>query len=247
MVEEMIVPGKEPEVQYHVQIYIPEQSPPPEGFPVIYVLDGHMYFGYGADTMRNQAGNAPKTGIEPAIVVGVALHAENAVVREHRFYDFTPPAAVYKYPDRFKGVTMSKHGGADTFLDWLTEELQPRIMDSYPIQQEKQCLYGHSLGGLFTLYSMYKRPEAFQCYLAISPSIWWNEKHIHSFVNDAKDANLFIGVGKEEGFMVEDAHAFYHRLLSIMEERAVYYVAEGENHASIVPTTMSRAFRYFFQ
>ena len=247
MIEEMIVAGKEPEVQYRVQIFVPEQSPPPEGFPVIYVLDGHMYFGYGADTIRNQAGNAPKTGIEPAIVVGIALQAEDTVVRERRFYDFTPPAAAYKYPDRLKGMKIGKHGGADTFLDWLTEELQPRIMDSYPIQQEKQCLYGHSLGGLFTLYSMFKRPEAFQCYLAISPSIWWNEKHIYSFMNDAKDAKLFIGVGNEEGFMVEDAQALYQRLPNGVEEGAVYHVAEDENHASVVPATMSRAFRYFFQ
>ncbi|PAD38879.1 hypothetical protein CHH53_08915 [Terribacillus sp. 7520-G] len=247
MIEEWILPGKESEVRYRVQIYIPEQSPPPEGFPVIYVLDGHMYFGYGADVIRNQSFNASKTGIEPAIIVGIALEAEDAIIRERRFYDFTPPAAVYKYPDRFKGVTIDKHGGADIFLDWIIGELQPKVVESYPVQSDKQCLYGHSLGGLFTLYSMFKRPEAFQCYLAISPSIWWNEKHIYSFVNDVKESKLFMGVGKEEGFMVEDATAFYHSLPSGLEERASCYVAEGENHASVVPTTMSRAFRYFFQ
>ncbi|MFP7493158.1 alpha/beta hydrolase-fold protein [Terribacillus saccharophilus] len=247
MREEWILEGKEPDVQYHVQIYVPDQAPPSEGFPVIYVLDGNAYFGYGADTIRNQSFNGLKTGIEPAIIVGIALKAEDAIIRERRFYDFTPPAAAYKYPDRFKNTTIDKHGGADIFLDWIVEELQPKILENYAVDLKKQCLYGHSLGGLFTLYSMFRRPEAFQCYLAISPSIWWNEKHIYSFVHDTKDVRLFIGVGKEEGIMVEDATAFYHRLPIVLEESTAYHIADDENHASVVPTTMSRAFRYFFQ
>lgn len=76
--------------------------------------------------------------------------------------------------------------------------------------------------------------------------LWWNEKHIYSFLNEAKDSKLFIGVGEKEGFMVEDVMALYHRLPSVMDGKTAYYVADDENHASVVPATLSRAFRYFF-
>jgi uncharacterized protein len=247
MTEEWTLSGKEPGVNYRVQLFIPDQPPQSEdGYPVIYMLDGNAYFGFGADVIRNQSHNMLKTGVDPAIVVGIALDAEETVIRERRFYDFTPPASAYKFPDRMKWKTTGKHGGADIFLDWLVDELQPRILENYNVQHDKQCLYGHSLGGLFTLYSMFKRPEAFQCYLAISPSIWWNDKHIYSFLNKDQDSKLFIGVGEKEGFMVEDALALYHRLPSSIDEKTLYYVADDENHASVVPATLSRAFRYFF-
>ncbi|MEC0301693.1 alpha/beta hydrolase [Terribacillus saccharophilus] len=247
MTEEWILSGKEPGVHYRVQIFIPDHPPQSEeGYPLIYMMDGNYYFGLGADVIRNQSHKVLKTGVDPAIVVGISLDAEESVIRERRFYDFTPPASVYKFPDKMKWKTTGKHGGAEIFLDWLIDELQPKILENYQVQQNKQCLYGHSLSGLFALYSMFKRPEAFQCYLAISPSIWWNEKHIYSFLKDAKDSKLFIAVGEEEGFMVEDSLALYHRLPSAMDEKTAYYVADDENHASVVPATLSRAFRYFF-
>lgn len=247
MTEEWILSGKEPGVHYRVQISILDHPPQSEeGYPVIYMLDGNAYFGLGKDVIRNQSHNMLKTGVDPAIVVGISLDAEESVIRERRFYDFTPPASAYKFPDRMKWKTTGKHGGAEIFLDWLIDELQPKILENYQVQRDKQCLYGHSLSGLFALYSMFKRPEAFQCYLAISPSIWWNEKHIYSFLKDAKDSKLFIAVGEEEGFMVEDSLALYHRLPSAMDEKTAYYVADEENHASVVPATLSRAFRYFF-
>nr|WP_318539907.1 alpha/beta hydrolase-fold protein [Terribacillus saccharophilus] len=218
MTEEWILSGKEPGVHYRVQIFIPDHPPQSEeGYPVIYMLDGNAYFGLGKDVIRNQSHNMLKTGVDPAIVVGISLDAEESVIRERRFYDFTPPASAYKFPDRMKWKTTGKHGGAEIFLDWLIDELQPKILENYQVQRDKQCLYGHSLSGLFALYSMFKRPEAFQCYLAISPSIWWNEKHIYSFLKDAKDSKLFIAVGEEEGFMVEDSLA-----LSIIVYRVLW-------------------------
>lgn len=35
-------------------------------------------------------------------------------------------------------------------------------------------LFGSSLGGLFTLYALLERPEAFNAYIAVSPAIWWD-------------------------------------------------------------------------
>jgi uncharacterized protein len=247
MIEEWVMEGDEPGVSYRIQISIPQLPPQQEALPVIYVLDGHNYFGMASDVIRLQSGNAQKTGVKPAMVVGILLDAEDSAIRERRFYDFTPHVSDYTYPERFKGKTMGKHGGAEQFLDWLLQKLQPRILDNYYVQVDKQCLYGHSLSGLFSLYTMLKRPDAFQCYLAISPSIWWNEKQVHDFLNQTTNSKLFLAVGEKEGFMVEDSMFFVDCLPSMMKETTECYVARDENHASIVPATMSRAFRYFFR
>ena len=37
---------------------------------------------------------------------------------------------------------------------------------------------GYSLGGLFTLHVKFRHPEAYQTYVAGSPSIWWNGREV---------------------------------------------------------------------
>ncbi|MFC3216819.1 alpha/beta hydrolase [Comamonas sp. JC664] len=48
----------------------------------------------------------------------------------------------------------------------------------YPVNLERQSLFGHSFGGLFALYALYERPQAFEAIVAASPSMEWNGQHI---------------------------------------------------------------------
>ncbi|MNI36280.1 Ferri-bacillibactin esterase BesA [compost metagenome] len=240
---------------YDVKVHVPQEAPPEGGFPIYYVLDGNSYFHFARDVIRLQSGNAPKTGISPAIVVGIGHHGEYEERSKRRFYDFTPVADQYIYPERLKGANIGVHGGADKFLDFLEQELMPVIHKKYRVDQSKQALFGHSLSGLFVLITLFKRPDLFQYYLATSPSIWWNDHEIvgtaERFLRDGELENLedrkmlLIAVGSKETFMVDDARELYslinkHRHLNLTTD---LYIAEDENHASIVPTIMSRAFR----
>ena len=56
---------------------------------------------------------------------------------------------------------------------------------------------------------------------------------------------IFIGVGELETFMVEDARQIADQLEKVMD--IVFYEALSENHASVVPTVMSRAIRYVYK
>jgi predicted alpha/beta superfamily hydrolase len=42
----------------------------------------------------------------------------------------------------------------------------------------REALYGHSYGGLFALHALFTRTHSFDCYIASSPSIWWNDNDI---------------------------------------------------------------------
>lgn len=86
-----------------------------------------------------------------------------------RNLDLTPPS----------GEKMDGFGEADTFLDFIEHSVRPAIKARFPkISTSREALYGHSFGGLFTLHALFCRPKLFDCYIASSPSVWWNEKCI---------------------------------------------------------------------
>ncbi len=230
---------------YTINIYVPQGEIPQGGFPVLYVLDGSSYFNLVKEAIRLQSRNAPKTGIVPAIVVGVGHGAD---MHERRFYDFTAPAEMYSYPARFKGNGYDKHGGAVSFSRFLQEELKPQIQQQFHVNEKHQTLFGHSLAGYFVLWQLLNEKHSFQRYIAISPSIWWNEHELFHkasvFMEEHKQVNeqLFIGVGELETFMVDDGRQMTNELMQVMGIE--FYEALNENHASVVPTVMSRAIRF---
>ena len=120
----------------------------------------------------------------------------------------------------------------------------PKIESMYKINKQKKVLFGHSLSGLFTVWAMLRKPNLFSHYLAISPSIWWNNRELLRFAQSygGSMTNLFMAVGSEEYYILDDAK----ELNFILENKLKVdlHIAENENHASIVPTTMSRAFRF---
>ncbi|MFC5590396.1 hypothetical protein ACFPRA_15940 [Sporosarcina soli] len=63
------------------------------------------------------------------------------------------------------------------------------------------------------------------------------------------EQRLFIAVGELERFMVDDAKRLVERLEEAQSENldCTFYCAPEENHASVVPTTMSRAIRFINQ
>lgn len=228
---------------YTIHVYVPDGAVPEEGFPVIYLLDGGWYFDFAKNIVKLQSRNHPKTFVQPSIIVAISHQEED--VRTRRFYDFTGPAEQYVFPERTKGKHMDtkNYGGAEQFFAFLQQELKPKIYEKFATNREQETLYGHSLGGYFAIWCYLKQHEAFTHYLAISPSIWWNDMELLRFIDQKSMENqhsLFMAVGEHETFMVTESKQFIDKLAA---SEAVYYVAPDENHASIVPTTMSRAFR----
>lgn len=132
-------------------VYTPESYSSEEAYPIIYVLDGDEYFMMMASAVRYFAnrGFMPKS-----IVVGI----DNS---DHRDRDLTPTSDNYS----------PTGGGAEKFLSFLTEELMPSMASKYKIKPHS-TLFGASYGGLFVLNTLFTRPNSFDNYIAISPSIF---------------------------------------------------------------------------
>jgi predicted alpha/beta superfamily hydrolase len=95
-------------------------------------------------------------------------------------------------------------GGAARFLDALVSEVMPQVEARHPADPADRTLVGHSFGGLFALFTLFRQPAAFGRYLVISPALWWDDRvvlrHEQAWAenHDNLPARVFVAVGRSE-------------------------------------------------
>ncbi|MCQ8277630.1 alpha/beta hydrolase-fold protein [Acetobacteraceae bacterium KSS8] len=187
---------------YRIQMSIPAGPPPSAGYPVIYVLDGNIFFGTFAGAMRRRALAGE---LDEAIVVGIEDgEGPNSAIR-------TLDCTYVRLPLRDRTIMkeftpQSKTGGGEEFLRVIQAEIEPTVAAFAPIDQHRKAIFGWSLAGLFVVRTMLAHPEAFETYLATSPSLWFADREafgrVAAFERNVAlkglHPRLFIGVGKYE-------------------------------------------------
>ncbi len=242
---------------YRIFLYEPPIAAPPEGFPVFYLLDGNATFMTAVETVAMQMRRPEATGVPPSVIIGIGYPTDAPLDIERRRFDYTPKGA--------KEGTQAGVGGAVYFSDFIETDLKPIVEAMVPIDRRRQALFGHSFGGLFTLWSLFTHLELFQSYIAASPSIWWGGRciltHEAAFIKKMREAStearLLLTVGSLEQFphpdhteskssMVEDAAALGSRLAFQAGDRFKVSFVEltEETHVSVVPAAISRSVRF---
>lgn len=148
------------ERSYRILLSVPEGDPPTGGFPVFYVLDADAWFDAAVAVVRMRE----YSKLAPAIVVGVGSPS-GAFFDLSRTYDFTPAGVK---DESFGDVPT---GGAKEFRAFVRDTLKPWVNKQARVDQSREFLFGHSLGGLFALDTLLAAPDSFDVYLAASPSI----------------------------------------------------------------------------
>lgn len=173
---------------------IPKGRPPASGWPVLYLLDGNAAFDFLTPGHLDL--------VPGLMLVGVGYDTDRQFARERRTLDFTAPDGPGDgiRPDPVHPGRMA--GGARQFLDRLTGPLRQAAEEGLPVDPARRTLWGHSFGGLFTLYALLTRPQAFAGFAAISPSIWWDEALIRRVAAQSRPANpspaLLVALGDRE-------------------------------------------------
>ncbi|MEJ5126387.1 alpha/beta hydrolase-fold protein [Comamonas sp. MYb21] len=193
-----------PERVHRIMVAVPPAPPPPQGYPVLYLLDGNLLFTPTAQLMRNRFARGPSVPTQGAVVVGLGYDDSQVLDLAARSYDYTPPA-----PGPATDARGRAEGGADHFLDFIDQQVRPLVEASVPIDTTRQTFFGHSYGGLCVLHALLTRPGSFQRYVAASPSIWWRDglvlqalpgflAHAASQAKDAPPLRLLVTQGERE-------------------------------------------------
>jgi predicted alpha/beta superfamily hydrolase len=199
-----------------------------ERFPVLYMTDGDAHIQHTSGTVSFLARNAR---MPEMIVVGIT--------NTDRTRDLTP-THVAQAPDN-PNARFPTSGGADKFLKFIETELIPQVESKYRTQPYR-VLAGHSLGGLFAVHAMLTRPELFNSYIAVSPSLQWDNfvliDRAKEFFKGAKGKNrtLFVTLGNEPGD-IGDAYNLFNDVLRKQQAAGFTWEAvkmEDEDHGSVV-------------
>ncbi len=149
-------------------------------YPVLYLLDGDAHFMSVVGLVQQLSEVNGNTVCPDMIVVGIP--------NIDRQKDLTPSHA---------GDNTS--GGGEAFASFIEHELMPYVDSLYPTEPYRLFI-GHSLGGLTVMNTLIHHSQMFNAYLAIDPSMWWDNqlllKESGSILkgNGFKGKTLFLGV-----------------------------------------------------
>jgi len=207
--------------------------------PVLYMPDGGMAedFLHVAGLVQVSVGNGT---MRPFLLVGI----ENTARRR----DMTGPttnAEDLKIAPRV--------GGSAQFRKFIRTELMPLIKSRYRTTNETGIV-GESLAGLFVVETFLLEPGMFDSYIALDPSLWWNNGKLvadaPALLNgrDLHHKALYIASSSNSGLAEPAAKltgTFAKDSTSGLNWK--YTSLPGETHATIYHPAALQAFRFLFK
>ncbi len=147
-----------------IYIQLPNNFNPDKNlkYPVVFILDGEILLPTVTNVQDYYSG-----GFTPEMILVGISNSTN------RTRDLTTSKIKDKYGMPFN----EENGEAANFSEFIKTELIPFIEKKYPVTNYR-TLIGHSYGGLFTIYTLINHPELFSNYLAIDPSLDWDNQKL---------------------------------------------------------------------
>jgi len=180
----------------HFWVQLPENYNPnsAEKYPVVFILDG----GVMMNTLETVYNNYWGHYLPHMILVGISNQT-------NRTRDLTTSQIKMRRGAEFNQDT----GGAEKFTKYIENELIPYIDETYPTTNYR-TLIGHSYAGLFTINMLINHNSLFKNYIAIDPSLDWdNQKLLIEAKAKLKSENfkgksLFVSLAAEQLHMMDE-------------------------------------------
>lgn len=228
------------EEERRLNIYLPHGYSPDSTkvYPVIYLLDGSIDEDFIHIAGLVQFGSFSWINMIPeSIVVGIS--------NVDRKRDFTYPTNNKKDKKDFPTT-----GGSEKFIDFLESEVQPFIETNYKVDEIKTII-GQSLGGLLATEILFKKPELFDNYIIVSPSLWWDDESLLNLkpVDYTSKKSLYVAVGKEGKVMERTAKELHEKLEGLKKENSRLYFKflENQDHGDALHLSVYDAFEKIFK
>lgn len=207
-------------------------------YPVIYLLDGSRDEDFIHISGIVQFGSFSWISMIPeSIVVGIG--------NVDRKRDFTYPSQ-----NELEQKEFPTSGQSEKFISFLENELQPFIDSTYRTANIKTII-GQSLGGLMATEILFKKPELFDNYIIVSPSLWWDDEKIldEQPVSYDSKKSIYIAVGKEGEVMERTAKELFDKLKKNRKPNSnlFYEFLEDKTHGDALHIAVYNAFEKIFK
>ncbi len=241
--EEFIIISNAVEDTFYIQVSLPNNYENSDKiYPVIYLLDSDPSFGMvkGISWWLNFDRLIPEV-----ITVGIA-YKKNWWQKRSR--DFTPTKNEAK-----DWGDWPLAGGADKFIDFIVEELNPAL-EKYRIDWANKSVIGHSFGGLMATYALLTRPEIFDNYISISPALIWNNNYLitlslDKLQNKKSSTLVYTAIGElDKENIIEPWKVFneYIEQNTVEKLRWNTKIYANQTHSSVQSVAISDGLRIIF-
>src|SRR5689334_16130882 len=190
-----------------VNVYLPPQYRASSArLPVLYMPDGGLDEDF-PHVIKTVDSLIARGAIRPVIVVGIP--------NTQRRRDLTGPTTVAS-----DSAIAPRVGGSAAFRRFIRDELIPEIDRRYRTTNERGII-GESLAGLFIVETFLLEPTLFTHYIALDPSVWWNNGALidsaprHIATLNASPRSLYLATSLEPSTAVGIS-----RLDSLLKARA---------------------------
>jgi len=231
----------------HYQLYVglPESygKNPAKRYPVVYVTDGYWDF----LKITSIGGGLIYDRVVPEfITIGLGYAGPNPNYGDLRRWELSPA------PFGDKGE-MSGH--AADFLATLKTKIIPFVDAEYRTDPSYRVLAGASLGGLFTLYTMFSSPDLFQAYIAATPAVVVGDDWLFGYEDRLAQSGampkgrLYMTVGSNESPAYFNGIVRFNQRLSARRHAGFDYefrIVEGERHGGTPFESYTRGLRFAF-
>lgn len=205
---------------------------------VLYLIDGGVDQDFPHIAGLSQLGALSWT-YEPLIIVGVKTGV--------RLAELTPPASGARYRQAFPQA-----GGSSTFRDFLRNEVIPFIEARYRAG-DRRAVMGESLAGLFVIDTFLAEPSLFDDYVAVSPSLWWDDRNFARTAPERlrahapSDRRIYMSIAQEGGTMREGVAMVRAAIAAAPDKATLNFVHRSdETHATTFHPAALDALRWLY-
>ncbi|MDC0872419.1 alpha/beta hydrolase-fold protein [Flavobacteriaceae bacterium] len=179
-----------------------------EKYAVIYLMDGFSLESSLEAVYDNYWGHY----LPHMILVGISN-------RSNRTRDLTTSQIKMR-----RGIAMDNEtGGAETFTKFMEKELIPYIDSKYPTSGYR-TLIGHSYAGLFTINILINHKHLFQNYIAIDPSLDWDDQRLLKEAKEKLSTESYEGKSLYVSLAAEQLHMWNEEITmqNIMDDSSEF-------------------------
>ena len=214
----------------------PDYDTSEKSYPVLYMLDGGINedFPHIANTI---SGLVEQGKIAPLLIVGIK--------NTERRRDLTGASDI-----KSDATIAPISDGASQFRNFINTELFSEVSKYYRVN-DKRAIVGESVAGLFIVETLLLEPEMFDIYIAMDPSLWWNNSNL------VRNASRQLKLMPKQpvrfwfaGSDAEDIFQYTEQLSEILDSNApenlewTYLPQPEEHHHTIFRATKESAFNW---